>query len=143
MRRSTASRPEKASSWIRRITKFPISPGLWRKGPSYSKTLPTILRRIAICQEFRAVYTPFPWQVIQKPGLVALLYEYPHGIRIIHTDGSHQHPKGRDVLNTWMGDSVGHWDGDTLVVDANGFNDQTWLDMAANFHSDQLHVVER
>jgi len=42
-----------------------------------------------------------------------------------------------------MGDSVGHWDRDTLVVDVNGFNDQTWLDMAANFHSDQLHVVER
>ena len=41
----------------------------------------------------RAVYTPFPWQVIQKPGLVVFLYEYPHGIRVIHTDGSHQHPK--------------------------------------------------
>jgi hypothetical protein len=91
----------------------------------------------------RAVYTPFPWQIIQKPGLVVFLYEYPHGIRIVHTDGSHQHPTGRDVLNTWMGDSVGHWEGDTLVVDANGFNDQTWLDMSGNFHSDQLHVVER
>ena len=91
----------------------------------------------------RAVYTPFPWEVVQKPGLVVFLYEYPHGIRIIHTDGSHQHPTGRDVLNTWMGDSVGHWEGDTLVVDVNGFNDETWLDMAANFHSDQLHVVER
>jgi hypothetical protein len=91
----------------------------------------------------RAVYTPFPWQVVQKPGLVVFLYECPHGIRIIHTDGSHQHPTGRDVLNTWMGDSVGHWDGYTLVVDANGFNDQTWLDMSGNFHSDQLHIVER
>ena len=91
----------------------------------------------------RAVYTPFPWEVVQKPGLVVFLYEYPHGIRIVHTDGSHQHPTGRDVLNTWMGDSVGHWDGDTLVVDANGFNDQTWLDMSGNFHSDQLHIVER
>ena len=91
----------------------------------------------------RAVYTPFPWEVVQKPGLVVFLYEYPHAIRIIHTDGSHKHPEGRDVLNTWMGDSVGHWEGDTLVVDVNGLNDQTWLDMAANFHSDQLHVVER
>lgn len=91
----------------------------------------------------RAVYTPFPWEVVQKPGLVVFLYEYPHGIRIIHTDGSHQHPTGRDVLNTWMGDSVGHWEGDTLVVDVNGFNDETWLDMSGNFHSDQLHVVER
>lgn len=91
----------------------------------------------------RAVYTPFPWEVVQKPGLVVFLYEYPHGIRIVHADGSHQHPTGRDVLNTWMGDSVGHWDGDTLVVDVNGFNDETWLDMAANFHSDQFHIVER
>jgi hypothetical protein len=91
----------------------------------------------------RAVYTPFPWEVVEKPGLVVFLYEYPHGIRIVHTDGSHEHPKGRDVLNTWMGDSVGHWEGDTLVVDVNGFNDQTWLDMSGNFHSDQLHVVER
>jgi hypothetical protein len=91
----------------------------------------------------RAVYTPFPWQVIQKPGLVVFLYEYPHGIRIVHTDGSRQHPQGRDLLHTWMGDSVGHWEGDTLVVDVNGFNDQTWLDMSGNFHSDELHVVER
>ena len=91
----------------------------------------------------RSVYTPFPWQVIQKPGLVVFLYEYPHGIRIVHTDGSRKHPEGRDILNTWMGDSVGRWEGDTLVVDVNGFNDQTWLDMSGNFHSDQLHVIER
>jgi hypothetical protein len=91
----------------------------------------------------RAVYTPFPWEVVQKPGLVVFLYEYPHGIRIIHTDGSHQHPQGRDLLSTWMGDSVGHWEGDTLVVDVVGLNDQTWLDMSGNLHSDQLHVVER
>jgi hypothetical protein len=51
--------------------------------------------------------------------------------------------KAATFLNTWMGDSVGHWDGDTLVVDVNGFNDKTWLDMSGNFHSDQLHVVKR
>jgi hypothetical protein len=91
----------------------------------------------------RAVYTPFPWQVVQKPGLVVFLYEYPHGIRIIHTDGSHQHPTGRDVLNTWMGDSVGHWDGDTLVVDTVNFNGRTRLDTIGHPHSDALHVIER
>jgi hypothetical protein len=91
----------------------------------------------------RAVHTPFPWQIVQKPGLVVILYEYPHGIRIIHTDGSREHPRGADLLQTWMGDSVGHWDGDTLVVDVVGFNDRTWFDMSGNFHSDALHVVER
>jgi hypothetical protein len=45
--------------------------------------------------------------------------------------------------NFWMGDSRGHWDGDTLVVDASNFNDKTWFDMAGDFHSDALHVVER
>ncbi len=48
-----------------------------------------------------------------------------------------------DYLPFWLGDSRGHWDGDTLVVDVLSFNDQTWFDKAGNFHSDQLHVVEK
>ena len=144
MRRSTVSPPERALSSDRRTAKFPTSPGRWRRRAELFKDASNDPQ--AHCHlpgVPRAVYTPFPWEVVQKPGLVVFLYEYPHGIRIVHTDGSHKHPEGRDVLNTWMGDSVGHWEGDTLVVDVNGFNDQTWLDMAANFHSDQLHVVER
>jgi hypothetical protein len=50
---------------------------------------------------------------------------------------------GPAPVDSWMGQSVGHWEGDTLVVDATGFNDSTWFDRAGNFHSDQLHVVER
>jgi hypothetical protein len=46
-------------------------------------------------------------------------------------------------VDTWMGHSVGRWDGDTLVVDVTSFNDQTWFDRAGNFHSEALHVVER
>jgi hypothetical protein len=52
-------------------------------------------------------------------------------------------PHLKGPLNWWMGDSRGRWDGDTLVIDANNFNDETWFDRAGNFHSDALHVVER
>jgi hypothetical protein len=54
-----------------------------------------------------------------------------------------RHPEG-DLLNlTWMGHSVGHWEGDTLVVDTVGFNEGTWIDMGGKPHTDKLHLVER
>ncbi|MBI4485554.1 MAG: hypothetical protein HY655_06035 [Acidobacteria bacterium] len=88
----------------------------------------------------RITYMPFPFQIIQFPGEVAIFYEYLHISRSIHTNRT-QHPEG--PIELWMGDSRGRWEGDTLVVDVIHFNDQTWLDRAGNFHSDVLHVVER
>ena len=88
----------------------------------------------------RITYMPFPFQISQTSNYVAIAYEYSHANRIIYVDGS-QHLEGD--LDFWMGDSRGHWEGDTLVVDVVHFTDQTWLDMAGNFHSDALHVVER
>ena len=88
----------------------------------------------------RITYMPFPFQIFQFPGQVAILYEYVHAVRNVYTDGS-IHPKGH--IDFWMGDSRGRWEGDTLVVDVTDFNDQTWFDRAGNFHSDALHVVER
>lgn len=87
----------------------------------------------------RATYLGLPFQIFQTPQFVSILYEYGHAYRVIHMDGS-QHPEGIDF---WMGDSRGHWDGDTLVVDVANFNGQTWLDRAGNFHSEALRVVER
>jgi hypothetical protein len=88
----------------------------------------------------RITYMPFPFQIIQTPNEVTLLYEYVHTVRYIFTDGS-PHPPG--PIEWWLGDSRGRWEGDTLVVDVVHFNDQTWFDRAGNFHSDALHVVER
>src|SRR5216110_2563824 len=89
----------------------------------------------------RATYMPYPFQIVQTPTFVAILYEYIHVTRHIYVDGT-PHPKG-PIDNWWMGDSRAHWDGNTLVVDVIHFTDQTWLDRAGNFHSDALHVVER
>jgi hypothetical protein len=88
----------------------------------------------------RITYTPFPFQIVQTPKEIAILYEYVHAVRHLRTDGTN-HPSGH--IDWWFGDSRGHWDGDALVVDVTDFNDQTWFDRAGNFHSDALHVVER
>jgi hypothetical protein len=88
----------------------------------------------------RIVYMPFPFQIFQTPNHIAQLFEWGHAIRDVYLDGS-QHPKGH--IDWWMGDSRGHWEGDTLVVDVVHFNDETWFDRAGNFHSDALHLVER
>ena len=87
----------------------------------------------------RITYMPFPFRILQTPDHVVMTYEYAHAVRIVYTDGT-PHPLPNDF---WMGDSRGHWDGDTLVVDTTHFNGLTWFDAAGNFHSDQLHVVER
>ena len=88
----------------------------------------------------RIMYMPFPFQILQTPGQMVMVFEYDRGVRMIYTNGT-PHPRG--PLNWWMGDSRGRWEGDTLVVDVVYFTDQTWLDRAGNFHSDALHLVER
>jgi hypothetical protein len=85
-------------------------------------------------------FRPHPFEMIQAPGRVIMYFEYDHFVREIFTDGR-SHPDGLEA--TWMGHSIGHYEGDTLVVDTIGFNDKTWLDRAGHPHSDQLHLVER
>jgi len=89
----------------------------------------------------RLYYHPFPMEIMQIPGRVVMIFEYDHFVRYIYTDGR-QHP-GEDLAPTWMGDAIGHWEGDTLVVDTVGFNDKTWLDRLGHPHSENLHLVER
>jgi hypothetical protein len=87
----------------------------------------------------RIMYLDFPFQIFQTPEAVAITFEWSLDYRLIPTNGS-PHPPD---ITYWLGDSRGRWDGDTLVVDVANNNDQTWFDMAGNFHSDALHVVER
>jgi hypothetical protein len=87
----------------------------------------------------RAVLLPTPFQIVQSVGNLAVVYTDNHAYRIVDPQ-SVPHDDGIDFF---MGDSRGHWEGDTLVVDVIDLGDQTWLDDAGNFHSDQLHVVER
>ena len=68
-----------------------------------------------------------------------MLYEYMSASRIIRINAKHPD----DLVPAYMGDSVGHWDGDTLVVDVTGFNDKTWLAGTGTFHSEELHLTER
>ncbi len=86
----------------------------------------------------RITYMPYPFQIFQTPAHIAITYEYVHAVRRIFMQGSHP-----DDIEWFMGDSRGHWEGDTLVVDVKNFNDQTWFDRSGNFHSEALHVIER
>ncbi len=86
----------------------------------------------------RATYMPFPFQIFQTPSHVLFAYEYADANRTIYLSSKADSP-----VDSWMGTSNGRWEGDTLVVDVVGFNDQSWFDRAGNFHSEALHVVER
>jgi hypothetical protein len=87
----------------------------------------------------RIMYMPYAFQIAQGPTQISILFEYVHAVRNIFIGSSH-YPGHIDF---WLGDSRGHWEGDTLVVDVEHFNDQTWFDRVGNFHSDALHVIER
>jgi hypothetical protein len=86
----------------------------------------------------RATYMPFPFQIVQTPSAVLLAYEFASASRTVSMNSKEESP-----IDLWMGWSRGHWEGETLVVDVTGFNDQSWFDTAGDFHSEALHVVER
>jgi hypothetical protein len=86
----------------------------------------------------RATYMPFPLQIVQNSKQFFIAYEYAGAVRdILFAD------PGPPETDSWMGQSVGKWEGDSLVVTVVGFNDQTWFDRSGTHHSAQLRVVER
>jgi hypothetical protein len=85
----------------------------------------------------RATYMPYPFMIVQSQKDLAIAYQFATSNRVINV-GKPAQPS----VDTWMGTSNGRWQGDTLIVDVIGMNDQTWFDRAGNYHSDALHVVE-
>src|SRR6185312_16527934 len=88
----------------------------------------------------RIMYMEFPFQIFQTPEHIAITFEWSQVYRLIYTNGK---PAPHEGIDSWMGDSRGRWEGDTLVVEVKGQNDKTWFDMAGDFHSDGLLVTER
>lgn len=112
--------------WAAKLTKERLS-----KDDPEANCLPTGVPRLA----------PYPMKYIQTPNLLLILFEGNiHTYRQIFLDRK-EHPK--DLDPTWYGDSIGHWDGDTLVVDTIGFNDKFWFDFAGHPHTEKLHTIER
>jgi hypothetical protein len=86
----------------------------------------------------RATYMPFPFQIIQSEKDLVIVYEYRTANRLINVANPRE-----PAVDSWMGISNGHWEGDTLVVEVTGMNGQSWFDRAGNFASENVHVIER
>ena len=86
------------------------------------------------------MFQPLPWEIVQARDRVLMIFEYQSLVRQIFIDGR-EHPK--DLDPTYMGHSIGRYEGDALVIDTVGFNDKTWLDASGLPHSEALHVTER
>jgi hypothetical protein len=86
----------------------------------------------------RATYMPYPFQIVQSATAMTFVYEYDGAVRNIHLKDP-----GPALADSWMGQSVAHWEGETLVINVTDMTDGTWFDRAGNFHSAKLHVVER
>src|SRR5580692_9949428 len=85
----------------------------------------------------RATYLGQPFRIFENATQLFIAYQYDGAVRNIYLKDP-----GPAPVDSWMGQSVGHWEGETLVIDATGFNDSSWFDRAGNYHSDALHVVE-
>jgi len=84
------------------------------------------------------MYAPYPFQIIQSTDHIMIVFQFANSLRTVYMTNPKPAP-----AESWMGWSNGHWEGETLVIETTGFNDQTWLDRAGNYHSNALKVVER
>lgn len=102
-----------------------------KSGDPADKCLPMGVARLSM----------YPQKFVQTPEKIVILDEGDiHSFRIVYMNGR---PHPAELTPTWYGDSIGRWDGDTLVVDSIGFNDRTWLDSVGHPHTEKLHVIER
>ncbi|HEY4362063.1 MAG TPA: hypothetical protein VGN17_13890 [Bryobacteraceae bacterium] len=101
----------------------------WKNDPTLKCLLPGVPRIFGM---------PMPFEIVQTPKQIAILFESFHGWRLIPFNAKHDDPDP-----SFLGDSVASWDGDTLVVDVTGFNGKVWLDGNGHFTTDKLHVTER
>jgi len=94
----------------------------------------------------RLFATPYPMEIIQQPELKRIIIIFEGGTHVwreIHMDGR-KHANSEAIKGeTWLGDSIGHWEGDTLVVDVVGFNEGSWLDYYGHPHTSQMHIIEK
>jgi hypothetical protein len=88
----------------------------------------------------RAMYMPYPFQIVQTPDFILITHEFNGSSRIIRMNSKEESPLDNSFFMGW---SRGRWEGDTLVVDVTGLNGQNWLDRAGNFYTETVHVVER
>src|SRR5882672_6889032 len=88
----------------------------------------------------RQMYGERGYNILQSPGLFAVVSEWAHFFRVIPTDGS---PHIGQRIQLFMGDSRGHWEGKTFVIDTTNLNNMTWFDIVGDFHTENLHVTER
>jgi len=112
--------------WASKLTKERMS-----KDDPEANCLPTGVPRLA----------PYPWRIVQAPGITFFLFEGNiHSYRQIFMDGRNH---SKDLNPTWYGESIGKWEGNTLVIDTIGFNDRFWFDFAGHPHTERLHTIER
>jgi len=137
----SASRLAPASAGIVEGGELPYKPGMVekRKANVAARATADTEAKCYLPGVPRIMYIEHPFQIVQTPDSVLMLFEYVHATRNVFLNSPHL----KGPLDWWMGDSRGKWEGDTLVVDANNFNEETWFDRAGNFHSDALHIVER
>jgi hypothetical protein len=101
----------------------------WSRDPELRCYLPGIPR---------AIYMPYPFQIIHGDNEILMAFPFAGADRVVHMTKPVE-----PVVDAWMGTSNGRWEGDTLVIEARGFNDATWFDRAGNFHSEQLRLIEQ
>ena len=144
--RTTGGKPDFTGVWYAQRTEDPGTPEplpwaeklLQERAANNSKDAPGAR---CLTRGITAAGALFPYEIVQTPARLVMLFEDDiPSHRTVYLDGR-GHPK--DPNPDWMGHSIGHWEGDTLVIDSVGFNDRTWLDAQGHPHTDKLHVTER